>query len=1052
MSKVFIARPVFAMVISIVIVIAGLVAMRALPIARYPEIAPPTVAVTALYPGADAETVAETLATPLELEINGVEGMLYMNSVSGSDGSLTINVVFDVGVNIDMAQVFVQNRVQTAMPRLPEEATRQVVTVKKRSVEITAFIVLYSPEGAFDDLFLSNFATLRVKDENTRVRGVGDVALFGAADFGMRVWLDPDALNSRGLSVTDVLGAIRGQNVQVAAGRIGAPPAPEGQVTDFAVTVRGRLTDPEEFGAIVLRTGGAGELVHLRDVARVELGAENYSQIARFNGAPAAVLAVYQLPGANAIDVVNGLRARMASLGPAFPEGVAYNIAYESTGVIEASIREVLKTLLEAIVLVVITIYVFLQSFRATLIPLATIPVSLIGTLAVMLMLGFSINILTLFGLLLAIGVVVDDAIVVVENVTRRLDEHGETPREATIAAMKEVTGPIIATTFVLLGVFVPTAFLPGIQGQMFRQFALTIAISTVFSSINALSLSPALSAILLRPSPEKPFLPFRLFNRFVDGMTAGYAGVIKASIRVAPVTLVVFAGLAGAALLGFSRLPGGFIPQEDEGWAMTAVQLPDGASQERTNAVMLRVEEIARGVPGVASVLSIAGFSIVDNSVASNVGTVFTIFEPWGDRTSDETGQDAIIGAFNRGYASIQEGAAVAFPLPSLPGMGNSAGLSGMIEDRASAGLWALEGAVREMTIAGATQSMFQRVFSTFRATSPRLYVDIDREAVQSRGVAMQDVFDTLGSALGSAYVNDFIRFGRIFQVRVQAEAARRALPGDIARLEVRGRDGAMIPSGAIAAVHETVAPSIVTRYNVYPAARLMMTPAPLVTTGQAIALADQMDAATLPPGFVMEWTELALQATKAGSPIGVFILAAVLVYLALAAQYESWTLPISVILAIPTGLLGAVAMLMVLSMDNNVYTQIGVVLLIGLSAKGSILIVEFAREKRAHGLSTRDAAVEASRLRLRAIVMTALAFILGVLPLLGSSGAGAESREAIGAAVFGGMIAATLGTLLFVPSLYFLVQRGAELLRPSKAGEQTEAKASPPSEPAPT
>ncbi len=1037
MSKLFIERPIFASVISIVIVIAGLVALQALPIARYPEIAPPNITVTGVYPGADAQTVAETVAAPLEQEINGVEGMIFMSSTSSSDGFVTINVTFEVGTDIDMAQVLVQNRVSLAEPKLPEEVARQGITVKKRSVEIASLIAISSPNATYDDLFLSNYVTLNVRDELARVPGVGDVVIFGAGDYSMRVWLDPDALRSLGLTTTDVLGAIRQQNVQVAAGRIGAPPAPPDVATEYTVSVKGRLRDPTEFEQIVIKTDEEGRIVRLGEVARIEVGAKDYSYIARINGSPTACVALYQLPGANALDVVAGTRAKMTELSKAFPADVEHRVVYESSNVISASIKEVMVTLLIAVVLVILTVYVFLQSFRATLIPAATIPVSLIGTLAVMLAFGFSINLLTLFGLVLAIGIVVDDSIVIVENCTRHLDESKMSAKEAARASMKEVTTPVIATTLVLLAVFVPTAFLPGIQGQLFRQFALTISIATVFSSINALTLSPALAGVLLRPTPTRPAAPFRLFNSTLQRVTGGYVGIARLLIRVAPLAFVGFLGIIALAVIGFARVPTGFIPQEDEGWAMVSIQLPPGSSRARADEIVQQAARIAGETPGVADVVGITGFSIVDGAALSSAGTLFVIFDTWDDRATPELSQAAIIGSINQKLFPIQEAMGFGFPLPSLPGMGNSAGLAGYLEDKGALGPVALEGALGQLAVAGSGQSAFSSVRSTFRSSNPELFVDLDREAIESRGVPINDVFSTLGAALGSAYVNDVTIAGKIFQVRAQAEDEYRATPEGILDLQVRNRSGEMIPLGAFASVEPRVGPSLISRYNVYPAAKVMVTPAPGVSDGQAIALTEQMVAQTLPDDYGFEWTELAFQAKAAGGAAAVFLLAIILVYLVLAAQYESWSLPVSVILAIPTALLGAVAALLLLGLDVNLYTQIGIVLLIGLSAKSSILLVEFARERRDSGRMPVEAATDAARLRFRAILMTAFSFILGVVPLVVASGAGAMSRRAIGTTVFGGMLVGTVVSLLFVPVLYVVIQRVSEWRKKTPAPE---------------
>ncbi len=1028
-SKFFIQRPIFACVISIVITLIGAVSGTVLPISRYPEIAPPTVEVTASYPGADAETVAETVATPLEQEINGVEDMIYMSSVSTSDGQMTLTVTFAVGTDVDMAQVLVQNRVAIAQSMLPEEVMRQGVSTKKKSVEITLLLSLYSPEGTYDDLFLNNYATLRIKDEIARVPGVGDVFIFGAGDYGMRVWLDPALMEQRDITTNDVLAAVREQNVQVAAGTIGAPPAPEGQSFQFTVNTQGRLSDPEQFEQIVIKGGEGSELTRIRDVARVELGSKSLVQNSLYNGLPSASIAIYQLPGANAIELRDEVIRTMDRLSEAFPVDVEYQNVYDSTDIIRASITEVVITLFVALILVVATVYVFLQSFRATLIPALTIPVSLVGTFTVMLALGFSFNILTLFGLVLVIGIVVDDAIVVVENVTRHLDESDVTPKEAAELAMKEVSGPVIATTLVLLAVFLPTAAMPGITGQLFRQFALTIAIATVFSSINALTLSPALAGVILRPTPKKPALPFRMFNKAFDATTNVYTRIVRLFLRIAPLGVAGFFGLVVLSGYGFSQIPSAFVPQEDEGWCFVNVQLPDGAAFARTEKVMERVSEIALSTPGVTDCITVAGFSLLDSSNSSNGGTAFVIFDNWDNRATPELHQDGIVAHLRRELGQIQEAVGVPLLTPSLPGVGNAGGFALYVQDQAATGSENLDNVVQGLIQTSQTQSAIQAMFTTFSARVPQLYADIDREQVKTMGIPLQDVFDTLGAFLGSAYVNDFSFLGRIFQVRAQADARFRAEPEDINALRVRTSDGGMVPLGSLLNVEETLGAQTVTRFNVYPAAKLNGSGAPGYSSGQTMALIEQMLGEELPSSMGYAWTDLSYQEQIAqGGTTIIFIFAIVLVYLVLAAQYESWSIPVSVVLAVPTALLGAVAGLMIGGLANDAYVQIGIVLLIGLSAKSAILIVEFAKVEREGGKSIFDAALDAARLRFRAILMTAFSFILGVLPLLLASGAGAESRISLGTTVFSGMVAATIISVVAVPMLYLVIQHISE------------------------
>lgn len=1028
-SHFFIRRPVFAAVISILTMILGGIAMIFLPVARYPPITPPTIQVTALYPGANAETVAETVAVPLEQEINGVEGMLYMASTSSNDGSLNITITFEVGTDLDLANILVQNRVAIAESRLPEEVKRQGVSVKKQAVDITLLACIHSPAGQYDELFLSNYATLFLQDELRRIEGVGEVTVFGAGDYGMRIWLDPDRLKVRNLTTQDVIQAIREQNVEAAAGQIGEPPVPEGQTFQYAINTRGRLSDVEEFENIIVRTGASGELVRVKDVASVELGSRSYSIRSQLNGAPTAALAVFQLPGANAIEVVTGVLQRMEELAERFPPGLEFLVPYDSTEVIRHSIEEVAVTLLMTLVLVIFTVYVFLQNFWATLIPSVTIPVSLIGTFAVMHLFGFSINQLTLFGLVLVIGIVVDDAIVVVENVTRHLDEGGMSAREATRIAMNEVTGPVVATTLVLLAVFVPTVFMGGITGQLFQQFALTISIATVFSSINALTLSPALCGMFLKPSPERKNFFFRSFDWLLLKGTNAYEKTVGLFLRRFILGLFIYSAILILAVSGFESLPDGFVPQEDEGFCVVNVQLPDGASFERTREVVDRINKMILEEEGVRNCILITGYSFLNGARASNQASGFVVFENWSDRLERGLTQDRLLGSINSKLNAIQEGIAMAFVTPSLPGLGVAGGFALQLQDLGGAGLPALEEAVNDMTAAGFTQSSIASIYSSFRAGEPQLYLDIDREQVKQLDVSLGDVFGALQAHLGSMYVNDFNRFGRIYQVMVQAEGRRRQDVEDILSIEVRNSRGDMVSIGAMAEIREMLGPQTLTHYNIYPSAKIMGSSAPGVSSGQAMEVIEQMARTILPANIGFEWTDISFQeAASAGGAGPIFALSIILVFLFLAAQYESWSLPISVVMAVPTALFGAVGGVLLRGMDNNVYTQIGIVLLIGLSTKTSILIVEFAKVQRESGRSVFDAAVVGARLRFRAVLMTAFSFILGVIPLVIASGAGAESRQVIGTTVFGGMLFATAVSVAVIPMWYFLIQEGTE------------------------
>jgi HAE1 family hydrophobic/amphiphilic exporter-1 len=1036
LSRFFIYRPIFACVISIVIVIAGAASQVGLPVAKFPEITPPTVQVTAFYPGANPQVV-ETVAAPIEQEVNGVEDMIYMSSTSSDDGSYALNVTFEIGTDMDMATVLVQNRVAIAMSTLPEDVRRQGVTTKKQSTQIVQFITLTSPDGSYDDLYLGNYATINIKDELSRIDGVGSVQVMGAEAYSMRVWLDPRKLKARNLTTEDVVTAISEQNVQVAAGRIGESPAPAGTSFQLVVNTQGRLRYAEEFEDMIVKSTEGGRITRIKDVARVELGGKNYNRQAWFNGKPATAIAIYQLPGANALELAEQVEAKMEDLSKRFPKGVTYEIPFDTTRFVTASIAEVYETLAIAVFLVILVIYIFLQDWRATIVPCAAIPVSLIGTFAIMSGLGFSINILTLFGIILAIGIVVDDSIVVVENATRHIDA-GLNAKDAAVKAMEEITGPVIATTLVLLAVFVPTAFMGGITGQMYRQFALTISGAVLISTINALTLSPALCGMLLRKTTTKRNFFFRGFNSVFDRTTSAYAWIIGGMIRRVGMVMVLYVGLVYLAGWSFGRLPTGFVPPEDQGYAFANIQLPDAASLERTRAVIKKLDKIMENTPGVADWVSIAGYSLLSSTNGSNLGLVAIVFEPWDDRQDPSLSQDAILANIRREFAKIQEAIVFAFVPPPIDGLGQAGGFQMQVQDRGGGELPELQAVVNDMIAAGNSQSRLTALNSTFRANVPQLFADIDRIKVKTLDVPLQSVFNTLQAFLGSAYVNDFNRFGRTWQVRVQADHQFRVEPDDITRLEVRNNSGEMVPIGTFVKVKETFGPQVIQRYNLYTSAQINGEPAPGRSSGEALSLMEQMADETLPASMGYEWTGMSYQEKQVGNEqYAIFALAVVFVFLVLAAQYESWTSPAAVIAIVPMALLGVVIALLVRGADNNVYTQIGVVLLVALASKNAILIVEFAREKRAQGESVRQAAAESARLRFRAILMTAFSSILGFMPLLIASGAGAASRQAVGNAVVGGMIAATAFSLLFVPSFYVVFQGISEWFSPKSVAK---------------
>ncbi len=1052
MSRFFINRPIFAMVISIVIVIAGSISLTSLPISKFPEITPPTVQVTAFYPGANAQVVAETVAAPIEQEVNGVENMIYMSSVSADDGSYVLTVTFEIGVDMDMATVLVQNRVAIATPKLPEDTRRQGITTKKQSTQIVQMVTLTSSNPQHDSLFLSNYATINVKDELSRIRGVGSVSTFGAADYSMRIWLDPNKLKARNLTTQDVLSAISEQNVQVAAGRIGEEPAPVGTAFQLVINTQGRLQTNEQFADIIIKTAEGGRITRVRDVvidevtndqgetiqSGVERGGKDYNRAGYFNGAPSATIFIYQLPGANALDLADQIRAKMSELQGGFPQGMEFNIPFDTTLFVRASIAEVYETLFIAILLVVVVIYIFLQDWRSTLIPCAAIPVALIGTFAFMAMMGFSINILTLFGIVLAIGIVVDDAIVVVENTTRHLD-RGLSSKQAAVEAMVEITSPVIATTLVLLAVFVPTAFMGGISGQLFRQFALTISAAVIISTINALTLSPALCGILLRPSTENKVFLFRWFNNTFDVTTSIYKAVIWGMVRRVAIVMLVFLGLISVTGWSFTKLPTGFLPSEDQGYCFVNIQLPDAASRQRTEKVLTRVGEIIKQTPGVADSVTISGFSLLSGTNGSNLGLAAVMYKPWDDRSSPQESQAAIVAHLQSEFAKIEEAIVFAFIPPAIDGLGNSGGFQMQLQDRRGVGLAELQAMTDELLVAGNGQSGLSGMSTTFRANVPQLFVDIDRTKVKTLDIPLSDVFSTLQANLGSAYVNDFNEFGRTWQVRVQAAQQFRVNPNDITALDVRNRQGEMIPLGTFIDVRETFGPQVIQRYNLYPTAQINGSPAPGYSSGQAIELMEHMAREKLPQSMGFEWTGMSYQENQLkhstriqDNATFILVLSIVFVFLVLAAQYESWTSPAAVISVVPLSAIGVVAAVAIARADLNVYSQIGLVLLVALASKNAILIVEFAAEQRRTGMNIRESAASSAELRFRAILMTAFSSILGFMPLLVASGAGAASRIAVGLAVVGGMIAATCFSLLFVPSFFVVFQGLSELRNP--------------------
>jgi len=1026
----FIDRPIFAAVLSIFITIGGAIAIFQLPISEYPEVVPPSVVVRAAYPGANPSVISDTVAAPLEQEIVGVEDMLYMSSTATVDGNLTLTITFRIGTDIDRAQVQVQNRVAQALPRLPEEVRNLGVTTRKSSPDLTMVVHLRSPDGRYDSLYLRNYAVLNVRDQLGRLPGMGDVQVFGAGDYSMRIWLDPQKLAARSLTAGDVVAAIREQNLQVAAGQIGAPPAPEAQF-QLAINATGRLLDESQFADIVIKTGRDGEVTTIKDVARIELGAAQYSLRSLLNNEQAVALPIFQSPGSNALALSTSVRQTMDQLKASFPAGMDYSVVYDPTVFVRESIQSVVHTLLEAIALVVLVVILFLQTWRASIIPLIAVPVSIIGTFGVMLMVGFSINTLSLFGMVLAIGIVVDDAIVVVENVERNI-MLGHAPREATRIAMSEVSGPIVAIALVLSAVFVPVALVPGLTGQFYRQFALTIAIATIISAINSLTLSPALAGLLLRDHhTQKDLLTrvldralgwlFRPFNRAFDAASTGYGRWVCILTHRRGLAFVIYAGLLGATYYAFSAVPGGFIPGQDKQYLIGIAQLPPAASLDRTEAVTRRMGEIALAHPGVSAAVQFPGLSINGFVNTSSAAVMFIPLKPFEQRTTPELSGNAIAGALNQQFGSIQDAFVAVFPPPPVIGLGQLGGFKLQVEDRSDRGPEALAAAVNESLGKAWQNPKLAGMFSNYQINVPQLFADVDRVKVKEQNIALTDVFQTLQVFLGSLYVNDFNRFGRTFRVVVQADAPFRSQVEDIATLQTRTRDGQMVTLGSVMAIRESFGPEVVQRYNAYRSADINGGGAPGVSSGEAQAEISRILDETLPSGMTFEWTDLAFQQiSSGGTMLTVFPLCVLFVFLVLAAQYESLTLPLAVILIVPMCIFAAVLGVLLQGGDNNVFTQVGLVVLVGLACKNAILIVEFAKQLHDEGRDRIEAAIEACKLRLRPILMTSFAFIMGVLPLVRATGAGAEVSKAMGVAVFSGMIGVTLFGLFFTPVFF--------------------------------
>ena len=1025
-SKFFINRPIFATVLALIIVVAGLVTLNILPVAQFPDITPPTVQVSAVYPGANAETVAQTVGIPIEQQVNGVDGMLYMSSTSSSSGAYSLTITFAVGTDIDMATVQVQNRVSVAQSSLPEPVVVQGVTVQKQSSNIVMFLTMTAQDSIYDGLYLTNYAKLNLVDQLTRVPGVGAVNVMGAGDYSMRIWLDPEAMRIRGISPAEVYQAIQAQNMEVSAGTVGQPIGKDNaNAFQYTLSVKGRLSSPDEFGNIILRSESEGKMLRLKDVARIDLGSASYSVVSQLRGHPTAAIAIYQQPGSNSLDVSKGVKEKMKELAQNFPSGIEYNVTLDTTDVINASIDEVLVTFLETTLLVVLVIFLFLQNWRAVIIPCITIPVSPIGTLAVMAALGFSINTLTLFGLILAVAIVVDDAIVVVENASRLLETGQYSPRDAVTKAMGEITGPIVGVVLVLLAVFIPTTLISGISGQLYKQFALTIAASTVLSGFNSLTLTPALCALFLEKSKPSNFFIYKGFNKVYDKTQGVYDRIVKWLLERPVAALVSYGAFTLIAIFLFVKWPSTFVPDEDDGYFIAVVQLPPAASLERTQAVGKQINAILDTYPEVKNYIGISGFSIMGGE-QSNAGTYFVVLKPWGERKGKNHTAAAVVKRFNEMAYSIQEGQIFAMVPPAIPGLGATGGLQLQLEDNRNLGPTEMQQAIGTLLNTYRTKPALASISSQYQANVPQYFLNIDRDKVQFMGIQLNQVFATLGYYMGAAYVNDYVQFGRIYQVKIEAGDQAQKVIDNVLQLSVPNAQGQMVPFSSFTDVEEQLGQNQINRYNMYQTAAITCNVAPGASSGEAIRQMQELVSQHLGEEFGYEWTSVAYQETQAGSTTTiVFLMALLVAFLVLAAQYESWTSPVAAIMGLPVALLGAMIGCFVMGTPVSIYTQIGIILLIALSAKNGILIVEFARDFRAEGNSIRDAAYEAGHVRLRPILMTSFAFVLGVMPLLFASGAGAESRIALGAAVVFGMAMNTLLATVYIPNFYELMQK---------------------------